>query len=386
MSLIPVRKNGLWGYITPTGEMAIEPRFERAGVFGKGRAAVAVDDKLGFIDESGSVVIECQYQTAFGGWVRKPFKDDIHAVCLAEKWGFIGLDGKEVIPFTFQQVSPLSDGLIVVEEIAETNSKWGAIDAAGREVIPIEFGELRPSLKEGLVGASRHYDGPRKIGVDLIDDCRWGFVDRTGAEIIAFDFSRVGDFADGLASAANWEAGSASSEAGQFGYIDQDGDVVIPFQFDWAFDFEGELALVKDKSGDEAYGFINRRGHLVIPMVHRLADFNGSDRIIVSDGNMCGLLDYAGVEIVPITFNQILPFVDGLACTSKGGTKEGWSVKGAVYGFIDPDGNEAIPFRFEGAKSFNAGLAAVKVDGRWGLIDREGKQIVPNNYDAILTP
>ena len=139
MPLIPVRENGLWGYITETGDMAIEPKFHRAGVFGNGRAAVAMEDKLGFIDESGSVVIGCQYQTGFGGWTSTPFQDGLQAVCREETWGFIGVDGKEVIPLTFHRVYRLTDGMISVEVAGDSGKKWGVIDTSGKTVIPFDL-------------------------------------------------------------------------------------------------------------------------------------------------------------------------------------------------------------------------------------------------------
>lgn len=75
------------------------------------------------------------------------------------------------------------------------------------------------------------------------------------------------------------------------------------------------------------------------------------------------------------------------------------------YGFIDPDGNIIIEAKFDGARDFYNGLAAVKVDakefekyipevddyltvkhgGKWGFIDTKGFFVIQPQYD-ILTP
>jgi hypothetical protein len=55
-------------------------------------------------------------------------------------------------------------------------------------------------------------------------------------------------------------------------------------------------------------------------------------------------------------------------------------VKGK-YGFIDKTGKEVIPLKYDNADSFEKGLANVKLNGKWGYIDNTGKQIIPLKYD-----
>lgn len=48
-----------------------------------------------------------------------------------------------------------------------------------------------------------------------------------------------------------------------------------------------------------------------------------------------------------------------------------------LCGYVEPDTLATrIPFQFEAAQPFRDGLAAVRVDGRWGYIDREGKLVI----------
>jgi hypothetical protein len=44
----------------------------------------------------------------------------------------------------------------------------------------------------------------------------------------------------------------------------------------------------------------------------------------------------------------------------------------------------AIDATFESVGLFHEGLAPVKVEGSWGLIDREGRMVVRPQYDGIL--
>ena len=40
-----------------------------------------------------------------------------------------------------------------------------------------------------------------------------------------------------------------------------------------------------------------------------------------------------------------------------------------------------MPFIFQHASDFSEGLAAVKLNGKYGFIDKTGKEIIPLKYD-----
>lgn len=66
-------------------------------------------------------------------------------------------------------------------------------------------------------------------------------------------------------------------------------------------------------------------------------------------------------------------FRDGLAAASKG----------SHWGFIDREGQTAIPFEFEEVKDFHNGYAAVRRGGKWGFIDKSGTTAVPARFDSV---
>jgi WG containing repeat len=104
--LLPVAKDGMWGYIARTGEMIIPPHYDNADEFYEGLAAVEVGTKYGFIDESGKIVIPPQFDDrAF--W----FNDGLANVRLRDKWGFIDKTGKMVIPPLYDEGGKFSEGL-----------------------------------------------------------------------------------------------------------------------------------------------------------------------------------------------------------------------------------------------------------------------------------
>ena len=52
------------------------------------------------------------------------------------------------------------------------------------------------------------------------------------------------------------------------------------------------------------------------------------------------------------------------------------------WGFVDKTGREIIPLKYDGVGSFYEGLAEVKLNGKWGFIDKTGKEVIPFKYDS----
>ena len=63
---------------------------------------------------------------------------------------------------------------------------------------------------------------------------------------------------------------------------------------------------------------------------------------------------------MPPKYNAVLYFSEGLA---------GVELKGK-WGFIDKSGKEVVPLKYEDVTGFKEGLAAVKLNGKWGFIRR----------------
>ena len=63
-----------YGFIDKSGKVVIEPQFDDADLFSEGLVLVEKDGKWGFIDKSGKVVIEPQFDDA------EPFSEGLAKV------------------------------------------------------------------------------------------------------------------------------------------------------------------------------------------------------------------------------------------------------------------------------------------------------------------
>ena len=111
---------------------------------------------------------------------------------------------------------------------------------------------------------------------------------------------------------------------------------------------------------------------------------------LASKGRAWGFIDERGKVVIPGRFLSAEPFVAGLAVVQ---------VKGK-YGYVDSKGKLVIPARFERARSFlplsqvgtvgvgvdakNArALAAVELNGRYGVIDRRGTFVLKPSCNKV---
>ena len=77
-------------------------------------------------------------------------------------------------------------------------------------------------------------------------------------------------------------------------------------------------------------------------------------------------------EAIPCQYDDAEDFSEGLAAVK---LNEKW-------GFVDRTGQMAIPCQYDSAGQFSDGLAAVRLNGKWGFIDQTGRVVIPCQYDS----
>ena len=188
------------------------------------------DEKWGFIDKDGNIVINPQFDNVH------PFKEGLAAVCdKNEKWGFIDKNGTLVINYQFEDVDDFSEGLAAFFN----GDKAGYISKKGEYVINPQFDH-----------AFRFHEGKAAVVLGKLV----GFIDKEGHYIInpQFDFEVDPIFMDGLATVSSGD---------KAGYIDEKGKYIINPQFDFAYPFIDGLAAVYV---GEQFGFVDKKGKYVI--------------------------------------------------------------------------------------------------------------------------
>jgi hypothetical protein len=369
--LFSFRKNEKWGFHNQYGEIIIAPQFDKLneGFFawntdtesdGHGVIGVFIDGKWGFINPYGEMVITPLYDKV--RW----FKNGIAAVNRGAQFHFFASDPSNSLkggPFYWWE-----------------GGKWGFIDINGKEIVECQFDNAWEFSNEGLA--------PVEISE------RWGLIDRTGDLIVnpTYQFGFALNFSDGLTT--------VQTVSNKWGFMDRSGQVVIAPRYYNVTKLKNGLAAVYIGERD-AYGivpdkrkwkFIDKTGKLAFNL--HVDDTNGFSENLAGvevDGKW-GVIDQSGRFIINPRFDRIDSFHEGLAPANMGGKKSEYHVprvnpfekyspkrqrlggifKGGQWGFIDRTGNMVIEPQFDEVTSFSDGLAAVRIGERWGFIDQKG--------------
>ena len=325
--------------------------------------------------EQAAFVIPPQFEMA------GPFCEGLACITVNGRDGFLNESGQITIPIQYDLASDFQNGRAVVQK----DGKYGMVDRDGNACVPIQYTQMDVEFEPGTP-IYAEYNG------------KFGFIDETGKTVIPFIYSNVNmiGFNEGLCGV---------QADGPYGFINEKGETVIPFDIRFAGHFKEKVAQVHN--GDK-WGLMTRDGTVPLGYIFDEIGWSMNESVIavckdgkwaLSNGNEMltefkydgfdmymaeglisalkedkwGYLDNQGKEAIPCRYESASRFSEGLAAVSQNGK----------YGFIDRGGKLVLPFTYDGADSFWKGICAVNQNGKWGLIDRDGEVIVPFRYDAI---
>jgi hypothetical protein len=282
-----------WGFIDTSGAVVINAQFDAVGEFSEGLAAVAFDT-----DKTRHDCFDCS---------------------LDQHWGFIDTTGKTVVRPQYSAVSSFSEGLAAVRN---EQGKWGYIDTKGTLVIPFAFQSARQFI-DGLAPAAVN----QKVG----------YIDREGNFVIKPQFAIAGSFSEGLAAVrrgGKTDVMVLGPAGGKWAFIGKDGKnrIVLPAQAEHAGDFVDGLAAIQF---GKSCGYMDKSGALVIPTsFSSCGDFSEGLADVYSDGKW-QFIDKKGHVFLDAPYEQVGPFKDGLASVD-----EGTSGPNQKFGYINKDGKQ----------------------------------------------
>jgi hypothetical protein len=178
---------------------------------------------------------------------------------------------------------------------------------------------------------------------------KWGFVNFEGKEVIKPKYNEIFGFSKGLAGAKD----------NKWGFINATGQVAVPFKYDVVTDFAEGYSGVRKNS---KWGFVTKDGNeviLVSLIMHGLSIMVWRAWRKMINGDLL----IRSTVVIPLEYGQVNNFAEGLACVEKNGK----------FGFINKEGKELVKCQYEAAKPFKNGTARVFDDGKWFYINKSGK-------------
>lgn len=432
-----IKENGKYGYLASDGS-EIAPVYEEARYFADGLAPVKTKGLWGVIDAQGNTVVDPVYRDT------GPFySDGLLAVKNKEDlWGFIDETGAETIPLIYRSVIPaFSEHLTAVQD---QNKRWGFADSEGNITAAPQFTAVLTPFSEGLAGVATvdgnayvKPDGTTAFAADYerLFPFEGGIAEVGKGEVRPAGVSGGFPISIGIGwgwggrhhhrrHSPGWGWGIGfpiwsnppytgyepiSTIAVKRGYIDNTGKVIAAPSLSQVYKASEKGILVFN---DSRYGWVNRSGVYIAHTVYKtLIPKEEANALIGKDEeNRWGVLSMeTGQEEIPFLYKEIRYLGENLFAYKADGKwgligKDGKPVTEAVYRdvsllsegllpvktkdgwkYIAPDGSDRIaPEKlFSEALPFSGGRAGVKLNGKWGLIDTEGRFVLPASYEQL---
>jgi hypothetical protein len=220
--LAAVKLDNRWGYINAQGQIVIKPQFTQAGDFHEGRAWIRQSREEGFryIDSEGNIKTEIQFSEA----KNYQFGVAIAREVATGKVGLLNTDGSWRVKPQYQTIREFSP-----QGYAEYKTKAGVniglLHHSGKEITPAQYRDFTAFVEGFAV---------------VRGDKGYNLMDSTGNFVSQRWFDEVIAFNEGLAPVKSGKL---------WGYINPQGDYKIKPQFTEASAFFEYIALVRDTQG-----------------------------------------------------------------------------------------------------------------------------------------
>ncbi|WP_234995096.1 WG repeat-containing protein, partial [Alkalitalea saponilacus] len=210
-------------------------------------------------------------------------------------------------------------------------------------------------------------------GIFLFESSQgYSYINNEGEQLIDNYFYRAGRFFEGKA---------AASTNGYVGYIDMTGELTIPSIYEYALPFYNGIAKVW-KDG-KPY-LINKDGQIIFEHNYRYIDYAIYDSfepifIVTTQNYKSGVINANGSLIIDTIFYNLSQFSEGLSIIDNG--------RGGV---INLQGEQIVPMNlYNSISRYSCGRALVKSD-KWdhfyiGFINQEGNLVYKMRYSHSIS-
>lgn len=188
---------------------------------------------------------------------------------------------------------------------------------------------------------------------------------------------------NGISQNTEFPFTAAVKQNGKWGAVNGEGKTVIPITYDKiALSLSDEEIRAADLASEDdradlievkqenLRGFYDRSGKRIIPVSYETRSFWKEGFLAVEGRDKrIGFYKKDGTKLTDPVYESVSDFEQGMAIVKSGGK----------YGYIDKKGKEIAPL-YQEARFFADGLAAVKEKNKWGVIDETGAYVIAPTY------
>ena len=376
-----VKRNGKWGIINMVGELKVDCIYDEIGPFDDDlMAKVRRNGKWGYITKSGQEVIPCDYQDI------TDFDDHLLAIATKDsKKCLVNKTQGQKGACKYDFIDKFKNGFYKVR----SNGKWGFINAQGEEVVPCQYKEAS--------------DFEDNYSLVMDENGKYGFLEKEGTTAkVAIPCKS--DSREGMKMLSGM---TKITQGGKCKVMNTKGEFVAPEQYADAIDaMPISTAIIKviNNNGCKA---VNVLGKTIVSGVDNI-EYLGSNLLMVKDGGKCGIYDLNGNKVMGPKYDDIKPFCNGLAPACEKGkwgyiNEKGKQVFDFIYTSAEPFNENGVAVvglgnnlklidvnrnllgdnEYNEIGDFKDGIAKAKRNGKYGFINSQGEEIIPCKYDRI---
>lgn len=162
----------------------------------------------------------------------------------------------------------------------------------------------------------------------------------------------------------------------RYALADLDGCELSDFAYDGIYELKNGFFLT-DRNGHK--GLLDVAGRVIVPNryehISQLRDNQGNyvDLLVVRHDGLMGIYNTCGEYMEKPRFSRIDMFQEGFALVQENGK----------FGLIDLEGRQRVGCLYDLLLPMSEGLCAAKLKSRWGFIDAAGREVLPFVYEAV---
>ncbi len=420
-----VRKGDKYGMVNTSGKEVIPVKYNiierhndhifRVAAGGSVKDGVLFDEKYGFVDDSGKELLKPEYDE-----IGQFNKDGLTYVKKGDKYGYINNKIEVIIPCKYNAIGSFNkDGFVWACEGGKfqknsttsfSGGKYGIYDKKGNVIVPVKYKTAGSMVRFNYT--------PKKETLDKMHIFERTALLESGSHLLyrketidRIVFSKLPEDAKGFYASNN-------SSGYQNAVYSPQGDMLVKEGKYYSVFYPTDgMAVVYDKKG--MYNYLNiSTGKLLfnkniyeawsfkdgVAVIERsknemeLIDLEGSAvsstykhiyaekdgvHIVQSDKDpdyiLYGCIDTNGKEVAAPRFTYLYPPVNGMMAARHSDDSK--------CGFLGTNGKWVIEPTYQQAYSYKqSGLADVKTESGWGMIDATGKEVVKCQWKNTITP
>lgn len=350
--LINVCKNDKWGCLDLNGTVVVPIEYDWITPFGKDTLSFSnakKNGKWGALNRMGEELIPCIYDEEI------VFKDNYAIVSLSGKMGIINKDGKCVIPCHFSFLKPFVKSSKLLK--SAENNKCGIVDVLGNIIAPTIYEEVGDLYGDLVVVKQNGFYGLINLNGDIVIPLEYEFIDKSHHGINKFDIDIKSEFFS-VKKNCKWK------------YIIANNDYRNNNQYDWVSGPWGDncnyIVRLKKK-----YGIVNRLGSIIVKIMYSEI-FVDYDYYILKINGQMGICDNTGELLLPIFCSDVQIL-----------SKKSAIVEKDMRFFLFFFNKDKTPIEYDEIRRFAGSYCKVTHKRKCGIIDDEGRVVIPLIYDNI---